>query len=134
MSDFDPVAIFFILHESMGVWLWLLLGAAVVLLAGIVMSARRLRRAGRSAMRPVVAASVIGLIVAVAATFAVPVWTLADPGALSAAIDYIVAFLFALVPAAFVAALVFMLAARFCAVRGTAASEGRPRASRIGGR
>jgi hypothetical protein len=125
MSDFDPVAIFFILHESMGVWLWLLLGAALVLLAGMVLSVLRLRRAGRSAMRPVVAASVVGLIVAVAATFAVPAWTLADAGALSAAIDYVVAFLFALVPAAFVAGLVFMLAARLCAARGTALSADR---------
>lgn len=122
MSDFDPVAIFFILHESMGVWLWLLLGAALVLLAGIVMSVLRLRRAGRSVMRPIIAASVIGLIVAVAATFAVPGWTHADAGALSAAVDYVVAFLFALVPAAFVAALVFMLAARLCAARAPAVS------------
>jgi len=35
MSDFDPVTLFFIASESFGAWLWLLLGLAIALLAGI---------------------------------------------------------------------------------------------------
>lgn len=121
MSDFNPVSLFFILYESMGVWLWLLLGLALVLLVGIVMSVLRLYRAGRPMTRPIVAAVIVGLIVAMAATFTVPVWTLADIGVLDAAVDYAFAFLFALVPGAIVAALIFMLAARRCAGRAAAA-------------
>ncbi|MBN9581169.1 MAG: DUF5368 family protein [Afipia sp.] len=115
MSDFNPITLFFILYESMGVWLWLLLTLALVLFVGIVASALNLRRAGRPAKRPILAALIAGSIVTLAATFAVPVWTLADIGALSAAVDYIFAFLFALIPGAVIAALVFMLVARCCA-------------------
>jgi hypothetical protein len=121
VSDFNPVTLFFILQESLGVWLWLLLALALVLLVGIVMSARKLRRAGRPAGRPFGAAVVVGLLVAAVATFAVPVWTLADFGGLSAAVDYAVAFLFALVPGAIAGSLVFMLAARCCMARNAAA-------------
>lgn len=121
MSDFNPVTVFFILYESMGVWLWPLLGLALLLLAGIIMSALKLRRAGRPVKRPIVMAVVVGLIAAVAVTFAVPAWTLAGPGALGAAVDYAFAFLFALVPGAVVASLVFMMAARRCAGRRLAA-------------
>ena len=46
MSDFNPVTLFFILSEGMGGWLWLLLGAALLLLCGIVFGLTRLRRAG----------------------------------------------------------------------------------------
>lgn len=117
MSDFNPVTLFHILHESIGVWLWLLLALAFVLLFGIVTAALKLRRAGRPMKRPLVAALIAGLVVAAVATFAKPVWTLSDFGALHAAIDYAIAFLLALVPGAIVAALVFMLAATRCAKR-----------------
>ena len=117
MSDFNPETLFFILYESIGVWLWLLLGLAFVLLVGIIMSALKLYRAGGSMKRPVLMALIAGLVVAVAATFSVPVWTLADAGALGAAVDYAFAFLLALVPGAIVAALIFMLVARRCARR-----------------
>lgn len=122
MSDFDPVALFFIAHESLGTLLWLLLGLAALLLAGIVASALKLQRAGRPPTRPVIAALVLGLAATAAAVFAVPGWTLAGPGALGAAIDYAIAALFALVPGATVGALIFMLAARRCAKRGAAAA------------
>lgn len=112
MSDFNPITLFFILYESLGSWLWLLLGLAAVLLAGIVSGFVKLRRAGRSASRPILAAIVAGLITAAALTPVVPVWTLADPSALSAPVDYAIAFVFALVPGAVVASLVFMLSAR----------------------
>ena len=122
MSDFDPVTIFYILYESMGIWLWVLMGLALALILGVISGFMKLRRAGRSASRSLAAAVVVGLIAAAALTFAVPLWTLADPSALSAPIDYAVAFLFALVPGATVASLVFMLAARRCAARAAVAS------------
>lgn len=125
MSDFNPMALFFILYESMNVWLWVSLGLALVLVVGIVASALRLYRVGRSMARPIVAALTAGLIAAAVATFLVPVWTLADIGALSAAVDYAFAFLFALVPGAVIAALVFMLAARRCTKRNAATSSHR---------
>jgi len=112
MSDFDPVTLFFIVHESLGAWLWLLLGMALALLVGLVTSARGLRRAGQPMARPALLAVIVGLVVAVAATFATPLWTLADFGALDAAVDYVVAFLFALIPGAAAAAVVFVIAAR----------------------
>lgn len=121
MSDFHPVTLFFILQESLGVWLWLLLALALVLLVGIVVAVRKLRHAGLPMKAPFVAALIAGLVVAAVATFAMPVWTLSDFGALHAAIDYAIAFLFALVPGGIVAALVFMLAARHCAARDAAA-------------
>ncbi len=122
MSDFDPVTLYFIVHESFGVWLWLLLGLAVILLIGIAGGVLKLRRAGRPATRPVMAALIVGAIATLAAMFAVPGWTLAGPGALGAAIDYVSAVLFALVPGAIVGALVFMLAASRCARRGVVAA------------
>lgn len=121
MSDFNPVALFFILYESAGAWFWPLLGLALVLAAGVIVSAWRLRRAGRPMKRPIAAALIIGLVAAAAATFAVPGWTLADVGALGAAVDYAFALLIALAPAAVVAALAFMLAAHRCARRKAAA-------------
>lgn len=122
MSDFNPVSLFFILHETFGAWLWLLLGLALVLAAGIVMRVMKLRRAGRPPIRPMMAALVVGTIVTAAATaFVVPRWTLTDIGALGAAVDYVVAVLLALIPAAVVASLVFMMAAHRCASRHAAA-------------
>ena len=118
MSDFDPVTLFFILHESVGGWLWLLLALAGVLLVGIAGGVLKLRRASRPATRPVMAALIVGSLATLAATFAVPGWTLADLGALAAAIDYLFAILLALVPGAIAGALIFMLAANRCARRG----------------
>jgi hypothetical protein len=112
MSDFNPVTLFYILHESLGSWLWVLLALAFVLLAGIVSGFVKLRRAGRTVARPMLAAIAVGLIAAAVFTFAVPIWTLADTGALGAPVDYVIAFVLALIPGAVVASLVFMLAAR----------------------
>lgn len=121
MSDFNPVTLFFILHETFGAWLWLMLGLALVLAAGIAVSVMRLRRAGRPPLRPMTAALVIGTVAtALATAFIVPRWTLTDIGAFGAAIDYLVAVLLALIPAAVVASLVFMMAARRCASRHAA--------------
>jgi hypothetical protein len=121
MSDFNPVTLSFILYESLGAWLWFLLASGVVLLAGIAFGLLRLRRASRSARHPLLIALGAGLATAVAFTFLVPIWTLADPGALTGPIDYAFAFLFALVPGGIVGSAVFVLAAMRCAGRaGTA--------------
>lgn len=123
MSDFNPVTLFYILHESLGSWLWGLLALAFVLLAGIVSSFVKLRRTRQTASRPMLAAIMAGLITAAALTFAVPICTMADPSALSAPIDYAIAFAFALVPGAMAASLVFMLAAHRCTARCVIASR-----------
>lgn len=117
MSDFDPVTLYFILAESFGPWLWALLALAAILLIGVVAGFVRLRRARRPVFKPLLAAIVAGLATAAALLFAVPAWTLADPSALSAPVDYAFAFLVALVPGAIVASGVFMLAARRSAAR-----------------
>jgi hypothetical protein len=114
MSTFDPVTIFYILYETMGAWLWVLLATALALLAGILSAVVKFRRARCPAARPLWIAVAVGLIAAVGLTFAVPIWSLADPGALSGLVDYVVAFSIALVPGAIVAALVFIVVARRC--------------------
>jgi Na+/H+ antiporter NhaA len=113
MSTFDPVTLFFILYETFGVWLWVLLATALALLAGIVSALVKLRRARCPVATPIWMAVAAGLVAAMGFTFAVSIWTLADPSALSGPLDY-VAILVALLPGAIVAALVFMLAARRC--------------------
>lgn len=115
MSDFNPVTLFFILSESMGAWLWLLVALAAVLLAGVVLGLRRLRRAQRSPRRPLMMAFAMGLVTAIVFSFLVPMWSLASLGALTGALDYAFAFLLALLPGAIVGSAVFFLAATRCA-------------------
>lgn len=117
MSDFNPVTLFFILSESMGVWLWLLVAAGLLLLAGIVFGLSRLRRAGRSARRPLTAAAIVGLVATAVLTFLMPAWTLAGTDAFASGLDIAIAVLLALVPGAMLAALVFTLASLRCASR-----------------
>jgi hypothetical protein len=114
MSTFDPVTLFFILYETFGVWLWVLLVTALALLAGIISAFVKLRRARCPVAPPIWMAVAAGVVAAMGFTFAVPIWSFADPGALSGLVDYLIAFSIALVPGAIVAALVFMLAARRC--------------------
>lgn len=121
MSEFNPVTLYFILHEAMGGWLWLLLALALLLLFGIVSGLQRLRHAGRSARRPLTAALAMGLAATVVFTFLVPVWSLAEIGALGAPVDYVFAVLLALVPAGIIASAVFSMAAHRCAGRARAA-------------
>lgn len=121
MSDFNPITLYYILHEGMGAWLWLLLALAGALLAGIVASFLKLRRAGRPARRPLLMALAVALVAAVAFTFLVPAWTLAGPGALTGPIDYASAFLFALVPAGLIGSAAFFLATARCVRNARAA-------------
>lgn len=114
MSDFDLMTIYFILAESMGIWLWVLAGLAVVLGIGVIAGIMRLRTAGRPAKRPVTAALIAGGLVTAIFFFLVPAWTSTNASALAAPIDYIFAVLFALVPGSIVGALIFFLAANRC--------------------
>lgn len=118
MSDFNPVTLFFILSEGMGGWLWLLLAAAVLLLCGIVFGLTRLRRAGRPAKRPLMAAAIMGTVATTVFTFLMPSWTLVGVDAFASGIDYAGAIALALIPGAMIAALVFTMASLKCASRG----------------
>lgn len=121
MSDFNPLTLFYILSESMGFWLGALIVAALILLAGILLGVTRLRKADRSAKRPLIAALVTGAVTTLIFTFLMPVWTLAGPGALVSLVDYFIAGLLALVPGGIVGAIVFFLAASKCAARSPVA-------------
>lgn len=117
MSEFHPTTLYFIMFESLGGWLWLLIALAVALFWGIVNGARKLHEAGRPATRPLMMATVMGLIALAISAFLVPGWTLADRGALAAPIDHLFVLLLALIPGAFVSATVFSLASLHCAAR-----------------
>ena len=126
MSDFNPLTLFLILSESMGAWLWLLLAAALVLLGGIVFGFSRLRRAGRPAKRPLVAAAIVGTVATIVFTLLMPAWTLVGTDAFASGIDVAIAVLLALVPGVMIAALVFTMASLRCATRRpVAVSTGR---------
>ena len=122
MSDFNPVTLFFILSESLGGLLWLLVAAALVLLGGIVFGLSRLRRVGRPARRPLMAAAIVGTVATIVFTFLLPRWTLTDTGAFASALDVAFAVLLALVPGVMIASLVFTMASLRCASRGPKAA------------
>lgn len=128
MTDFDPIALYAILAESMGVWLWVLIAIAAVLLAGMVTGALRLRASTAGWRRPLLAALIGGLVATALAFWFVPAWSLADHGALAAPIDYLAALAIALVPGAMAAALLFSLASRLCARRRHRAGQDMIRA------
>ena len=122
MSDFNPITLFFILSESLGGFLWLLLAAAVLLPCGIVFGLTRLRRVGRPARRPLMAATIMGTVATIVFTFLLPRWTLTDTGAFASALDVGIAVLLALVPGVMIASLVFTMASLRCASRGPKAA------------
>jgi hypothetical protein len=118
MSDFNPVTLFFILSEALGGFLWLLIVVALVLLGGIAFGLSRLRRAGRPARRPLMAATIVGLVATTIFTLLMPAWTLSGVDAFASALDVAGAALLALIPGAMIAALVFTMASLRCASRG----------------
>ncbi|BBK36574.1 hypothetical protein STAQ_16520 [Allostella sp. ATCC 35155] len=122
MRDFDPVALFAILEESLGDWFWPLVALTVALAVAVVLAAVRLRRPGRGGRRAVAMAIAAGAVAAIGFFFAVPVWTLAGIDSLNGPVDYLMAAAMALVPAAVVAALVFIAAAARGRRNGLAAS------------
>ncbi|WP_196258422.1 DUF5368 family protein [Pelagibacterium limicola] len=115
MSDFSPVVVFYILSESLGIWLWIVLALALALLVGITYAALRLRAADRSPARPLVMAAIAGVLTTAIFTFLVPGWSHAEISALNGPVDYVFAILFSMVPAGIVAALVFIIAGLRCA-------------------
>lgn len=117
MSDFDLVSIYHILVETMGIWLWIAVAVAVVALLVIIAGFARLRGAARPAGGPLGVALAAGAVVTVVATFFVPVWTLADAGALLAPVDYVFAVLLGLVPGGITAVAVFYITAARSALR-----------------
>ena len=74
MADFNPVTLYFILDESMGVWLFILAGVAILLLVGVIMMTLRLGRTGRPAKRPAMAAIAAALVVTVVFFLAKPTY------------------------------------------------------------
>ncbi len=118
MSDFNPVTLFFILSEALGGFLWLLAVVALLLLGGIAFGLSRLRRAGRPAKRPLMAATIVGLVATTIFTLLMPTWTLAGIDAFASALDVAGAALLALIPGAMIAALAFTMASLRCASRG----------------
>ncbi|MFA7433100.1 MAG: DUF5368 family protein [Gemmobacter sp.] len=121
MSDFSPGIVWFIMAETLGIWFWPVLALAAVLLLLVIAGFTRLRRARRSAGRPLVAALLATLAVALVAAWFVPAWTRAGAGSLAAPVDYVFTFLVALIPGGIVGALVFFTAASHCARRGRTA-------------
>lgn len=122
MRDFDPVALLAILEESLGDWFWPVAALGAALAVAVVVAAIRLARPGRSGRRPVAMAVAAGAVAAVGFFFVVPAWTLAGIDSLNGSIDYLMAAAMALVPAAVVAALVFVAAAACGRRKGLAVS------------
>ena len=123
MNDFNPITLFVVAQEVLGLWLWLLIAAGVLVLLGIVTGAMRLRKARRPARRPLMAALVMGLVATTIAFLLVPRWSLADLAALNAPVDYTVAILIALIPGSLVGGAVFSMASRRCASRASRAGS-----------
>lgn len=117
MQDFNPLALFAIMYEAMGIWLWILLAVALLLLIGVVSGAIGLRRVAAPWRRPLLAALIGGIAVTALAAWFVPGWSQAAPGSLRGAVDYAVVTAIALVPGLMAAALAFSLASRRCARR-----------------
>ena len=117
MEEFNPVTLYFILHETVGPLLWPLVVLAVALAIGILVGALRLRRAGRSPKRPLVAAFAGGVVATTVALLLTPGWTGADFGALTGPTDYLLTLLFALVPGVTVGAVLLMAALNRCVTR-----------------
>ncbi|MGE4369524.1 MAG: hypothetical protein AB7E12_07575 [Burkholderiaceae bacterium] len=111
MSDFNPVSVFYIAWETLAAWFWPLLVAGVALFIGVMLGLRRLRKARRSATRPVVVALLWGLAATALGTLALPYLTHAPVGVLASLVDFLVAFLLALVLGAAVFAVAFTVAA-----------------------
>lgn len=121
MSDFNPVTLFHITSESFGIWLWVVLAAGLLLIAGVVTGFARLRRAGRSPRRPLTAALIVLAVATTVFTLLMPRWTLAGLDAMAAPVDWFIAILLALVPASLMSMAAFSVASRKCASRGAKA-------------
>lgn len=117
MQGFDPVALWAITQETLGLWLWPLLALAFVLLLAVTAGTLRLRAAAGGWRRPLIAALVGGAIVTIVAFLLVPGWSHARLSALAAPVDVVVALAISLLPGAVVAGVIFSLVSVTCARR-----------------
>lgn len=117
MQDFNPIALFAILYETLGFWLWILLVVAVLLLLGIISGVMRMRATMAPWRRPLLVMLAALVVMTAVAFMLVPGWTGAAPGSLRGVIDYLAVLALALIPGAIVAALAFTLATHRCARR-----------------
>lgn len=91
MSDLNPLSLFHLAREMLVGWFWPLVILAVLLLAGVWLGFRRLRRRGRSAAGPLMLALLLGLASTAIATLVLPYITHASLSVFGSLIDFIVA-------------------------------------------
>lgn len=85
MKDFNPVTLFAIMQEALGIWLWVAIAAAgVVLLLYAVAFARRVRFGGT----PRTLATVLGIAAAIAVVVLAPALTGASHRDLAGLVDW----------------------------------------------
>lgn len=119
MSDFNLVSLYFIAQASLGIWFWPLVVVMILLVLGVLSGWRALRRARRSAKRPLTASLLIWLVATIAVTLALPWWTGASIASYNSVLDVFLAVVMAAAVSFTLAMLVFSLAARKCAAKGT---------------
>jgi hypothetical protein len=112
MNDFNPISLWFIAWETLSAWFWPVIILAALLLIGVSTGFRRLRRRGRSAGKPLALSMLAALSATILGTWAVPYLTHASPSSLTSFLDWLTAFMLALVLGMAVFALVFSLLAR----------------------
>lgn len=118
MSDFNPVSLYFIAQASLGSWFWPLVILLILLVLGAFSGWRALRRAQRSAKRPLVASALVWVAATIVVTLALPWWTSAPLSSYNSVLDVFLAVIMAASVSFTVALLVFSLAARKCAAGG----------------
>jgi len=119
MSDFNLVSLYFIAQASLGIWFWPLVVVMILLILGTLSGWRALRRAQRSAKRPLIASLLIWLAGTIVVTLALPWWTGAALSSYNSVLDIFLGVVIAAAVSFTLAMLVFSLAARKCAAAGT---------------
>ncbi|NYT79997.1 hypothetical protein H0A70_00560 [Alcaligenaceae bacterium] len=118
MNDFNPISLWFIAWETLSTWFWPVIILAVLLLTGVALGFRTLRRHGRSAGMPLAFSILAALAVTFLGAWAMPYLTHASPSSLSSMLDWLTAFVLALALGMMVFALVFSLLAHRSVRRG----------------
>lgn len=111
MSDFHPLSLFRLAQEMLLGWFWPLAILAVLLLAGVWLGFRRLRRQARSVAWPLMVALLLGLAGTAIATLLLPYLTHASLSVFGSVIDFIVALALSSLFGLAVFAVVFTVAA-----------------------
>ena len=91
MSDFHPISLFYLAREMLPGWFWPLVILALLLLAGVWLGFRRLRRSGRSPAGPLMVALLLGLASTAIVTLVLPYLTHASLSVFGSLVDFIVA-------------------------------------------